>query len=178
MEPEPLHVGSWGTGAVGERIVGEVLDNIEGTVALHDRKAPGGRSNIDHIVVTPAGVWVVDTKRFPDAHVELHVEGLFRQDTRLLINKRDQTRLADRMSWQVDQVSKLTQRVRPDTTVRAALCFVDATWPLFQKRPFLVHEVAICWPTSMQEFLTRPGPLDPETIEATARLLARAFPSA
>lgn len=30
---------------------------------MHDRRIPRSRANIDHIVVTPGGVWVIDTKR-------------------------------------------------------------------------------------------------------------------
>lgn len=30
VAPEPRHIGSWGTGAVGERLVGEILDGIDG----------------------------------------------------------------------------------------------------------------------------------------------------
>jgi hypothetical protein len=33
-------------------------------VVLHDRRIPGRRSNIDHLVIARSGVWVVDTKRY------------------------------------------------------------------------------------------------------------------
>lgn len=31
-------------------------------VVLHDRRQPGSRGNIDHLVVGPSGIWVVDSK--------------------------------------------------------------------------------------------------------------------
>src|SRR5438477_561951 len=52
-------------GAAGERAVGERLDErlADGhSVVLHDRRMPGGRGNIDHLVVAPTGVYVVDAK--------------------------------------------------------------------------------------------------------------------
>jgi hypothetical protein len=32
-------------------------------VALHDRRMPCSQANIDHIVLVPSGVWVIDSKR-------------------------------------------------------------------------------------------------------------------
>ena len=31
---------------------------------MHDRRAPGARANIDHLVIGPTGVWVIDSKSF------------------------------------------------------------------------------------------------------------------
>ena len=31
---------------------------------LHDRRIPGRRSNIDHLAVSPSGIWVIDSKRY------------------------------------------------------------------------------------------------------------------
>ena len=31
---------------------------------LHDRRVPGRRLNLDHLVVMPSGVWVIDTKHY------------------------------------------------------------------------------------------------------------------
>ncbi len=36
----------------------------EGLGVLHDRRIPGSKANIDHIVVGPAGVFAIDTKRY------------------------------------------------------------------------------------------------------------------
>ena len=31
-------------------------------IVLHDRRSPGTRGNVDHLVIGPTGVWVVDSK--------------------------------------------------------------------------------------------------------------------
>jgi hypothetical protein len=31
---------------------------------LHDRAVPGSRANLDHVVIGPTGVWVVDSKAY------------------------------------------------------------------------------------------------------------------
>lgn len=44
-------------------------------MALHDRKVPGGRANIDHVAATHAAIWVIGTKRYPDKQVEFRAAG-------------------------------------------------------------------------------------------------------
>ena len=61
------HVTAWRTGADGEIRTARFLDALEGEgfVVLHDRRIPGARSaNIDHIVIGPPGIFVVETKSF------------------------------------------------------------------------------------------------------------------
>ena len=59
--------GAWAVGAEGERRVGEALTQLPpGWLVLHDRLLMPGlaESNIDHLVVGPAGVILVDTKNW------------------------------------------------------------------------------------------------------------------
>jgi hypothetical protein len=61
---EPSHVRAWSIGAHGERITEQALESLpDGHQVLHDRRIPGTRANIDHIVVGPGGVFVVESKR-------------------------------------------------------------------------------------------------------------------
>ena len=56
----------WEKGAQGEVAVARILDDLpEGWFALHDLLWPGRwRANIDHIVVGPGGLYVVDAKNW------------------------------------------------------------------------------------------------------------------
>ncbi|HET6873544.1 MAG TPA: nuclease-related domain-containing protein [Acidimicrobiales bacterium] len=178
VEPEPAHVRSWAQGVPGELRVGEVLDSVEGIAVLHDRKVRGGRANIDHIAVTPSGVWVIDTKRYPDKQVEFRdVGGWFRTDECLMVGGRDHTKLVDAMAWQVQAVTTAANGMLEDVSVRPMLCFVESTWGWFPKA-FRVRGVAVCWPLALPEILTRPGDLDAERIDSLARRLATALPPA
>src|SRR5580658_2118946 len=59
-DPDP---GRWGRGAGGEVATAQLLSRLPRRfVVLHDRHAPGSRGNLDHIVIGPSGVWVVDSK--------------------------------------------------------------------------------------------------------------------
>ncbi|HET9733374.1 MAG TPA: NERD domain-containing protein [Acidimicrobiales bacterium] len=57
---------AWQLGVEGEVATAEALEGLtqRGWAALHDRAIPGSRVNIDHLVVGPPGVVVVDSKNY------------------------------------------------------------------------------------------------------------------
>lgn len=171
LTPERQSTRAWSTGALGEERVGARLDGIasERIRVLHDRRIPDTKRNIDHIVVTPAGVWVVDTKRYKGAP-GLRVEGgLFRPRVeRLFVAGRDQTKLVDGVLGQVLDV----REVVPDAPVRGALCFVDADWPLLAAS-FQVGGIEVLWPRKLVARLTAAGPERVDVDEVAARIAAR-----
>jgi len=63
----PRHDPSrWARGAAGELATAALLEHLPGRhwVVLHDLALPGSRANVDHLVIGPTGVWVVDTKAY------------------------------------------------------------------------------------------------------------------
>ncbi len=54
----------WQRGAMGEEATGERLDALASRRwrVWHDLAVPGAKANIDHLVVGPTGVWLVDSK--------------------------------------------------------------------------------------------------------------------
>ena len=68
----------WRTGLTGERLVGALLDGLgdAGWVALHDLHWPGRKkANLDHVLVGPGGVVVIDTKNW-SAPVVVRLDGV------------------------------------------------------------------------------------------------------
>ena len=59
---------TWWTGWDAERRVGDLIEHAvveTGCAFAHDvKEALGGSGNVDHVVMTPAGVWVVETKAY------------------------------------------------------------------------------------------------------------------
>jgi hypothetical protein len=57
---------AWRRGAAGERRTARLLNPLErhGWAVLHDLAVPGSRANIDHLVVGPGGVFVIDSKHY------------------------------------------------------------------------------------------------------------------
>jgi hypothetical protein len=56
----------WARGAAGELVTAAMLESLPRRkwIVLHDLALPGSRANIDHLVIGPTGVWVVDTKAY------------------------------------------------------------------------------------------------------------------
>lgn len=59
--PDP---GRWLRAAAGEAATAQVLDDLPARrwAVWHDLRVPGSRANVDHLLLGPTGVWVVDTK--------------------------------------------------------------------------------------------------------------------
>jgi hypothetical protein len=65
FRPRPDTI-AWRRGAAGERRTARLLDPLErhGWAVLHDLAVPGSRANIDHLVIGPGGVFVIDSKHY------------------------------------------------------------------------------------------------------------------
>ncbi|MDP9442696.1 MAG: NERD domain-containing protein [Actinomycetota bacterium] len=162
LSDEPASTTAWAKGAVGERKLGAGLDGLvdAGVVALHDRRIPGSKANIDHIAVTPAGVWVIDAKRYSGQVAKRDGGGWFSTDLRLYVGRRDCTKLIGVMAKQVTAVRAALGDQWAEVPVRPVLCFVDGEWGFFS-RSFELDGVLVAWPKATRELLTRPGPYTP-----------------
>jgi hypothetical protein len=62
-DESPQHIQNWRRGAQGERKTERVLRPLErwGWTVEHDVQR-GGRANLDHVVIGPAGVFLIETK--------------------------------------------------------------------------------------------------------------------
>jgi Nuclease-related domain len=65
FRPSPDAV-AWRRGAAGERRTARLLAPLErqGWVVLHDLAIPGSRANLDHLLIGPSGVFVIDSKQY------------------------------------------------------------------------------------------------------------------
>jgi Nuclease-related domain len=65
FKPSP-EASAWRRGAAGERRTARLLGPLErhGWAVLHDLAVPGSRANIDHLVIGPGGVFVIDSKQY------------------------------------------------------------------------------------------------------------------
>src|SRR5215212_8160319 len=92
---EPQSIRAWGIGAHGEELLGKALAQVHGLVVLNDRRVNDRRGNIDHILIAPAGVFVVDAKHYEGRIDVVDRGGFFRTDLRLTIGGRDKSNLAE-----------------------------------------------------------------------------------
>lgn len=61
---ESAAAARWRRGAEGEELTAELLAPIRylGWVVLHDLRVPGSAANVDHLVIGPSRVWLIDSK--------------------------------------------------------------------------------------------------------------------
>lgn len=172
LSDEPQDTKNWAKGAEGERQLGASLDALAeaGIVVLHDRLRPGTAANIDHLAVTPSGIWVIDAKHYRGEVARRTVGGWFSRDVRLYVGWRDRTDLVRKMATQVDAVRNALAVDRAGVPVRPMLCFVNGDWPLLAG-PFELGGVLVTWPRAAVRVLRRPGPVDREDRERIAREL-------
>ncbi len=177
----PAHEWSWTTGAVGEEILGASLEKrCLGVRFLHDRQMPGSRTNIDHIAISPTGVWVIDTKRYT-GKIEV-IKPLFGKAS-LKISGNDRTKLIDGLDRQVEAVRSAMGQIRVEAPVHGCLCFVAPEGLLAHSGLPLVRTLSIrgyrlYYPRRLAKRLNTPGDLTTEQAEVIASALPHRFPPA
>jgi nuclease-like protein len=174
---DPQSTRAWERGSIGERKLAEALVDVPDIKLLHDRRVPGTRGNIDHIVVAPAGVFVVDAKFYKGLIQIRDVGGFFKTDKRLYVGKRDCSHLAENMRWQVQAVQLALQSAEVQSVpITPVLCFVEGEWPLlFPPEEYL--GVRLEGKRSIKKLLSIGQGLQPEVLAGTYRALAIAFPA-
>jgi hypothetical protein len=178
LTDDPQSTRAWATGARGEEKFAAALEGIDGLRVLHDRRVPKSRANIDHIVIAPAGVFVVDAKNYRGT-IAIRNRGWFlRPEHRLYVGRRDCSALATGLGWQVEAVTAaLTAAgVDPLPPVTPVLCFIDGEWPLFGA-PNEYAGVRLEGTGSIRKLVAALAVLDPPAIDNLSRLLAAALPA-
>ncbi len=175
---DPQSTRAWRIGAEGEEKLAAALAEVENIAVLNDRRVKGTRGNIDHILVAPAGVFVVDAKNYRGLIRVRDRGGLFRTDLRLYVGRRDCSHLAEGLRWQVEAVTRALASVGADDmpTVTPVLCFVDGEWPLF-RRPETFDGVRLEGIRSLRKLVTATEHLDAATIARLTAILAAALPA-
>lgn len=177
---DPHSTRAWGQGAGGEEKLAQAIARLgrDDVIALHDRSVPASRANIDHVVIAPSGVYVIDSKHYQGEVTVRDIGGLFRTDKRLFVGHRDCTKLAMNMSWQIEAVSNALAAAAfdPRPAIIPVLAFIDAEWPLLFP-PSEYAGVKLEGKRSILKQLTAPGPADVAQVRAIARAIAVALPA-
>jgi hypothetical protein len=170
----------WTKGAAGEYLMDLSLHNHvnEGAVILTDRQVPGTKSNIDHIVVAPSGVWIIDTKNWKG---KIQYKSPTRSSTskRLLVDGRDRTSAVEAIFNQVIPVAQIIEDKA--VPIKPALVFINGDWSdtsatrILGSRPHQHLTVWISWPKAIWKKINEPGPLDQDAVKRIGTALDTAL---
>jgi len=142
---------SWRIGAKGEAAVGRRLDRLErsGWRVLHN-VVLGGRGDVDHLLIGPAGVVVVNTKHHPRAQVKVGRDVVFvRGEPRHY--PRSSHREADRVAAALREATGRAVNVAPMLVFHGHAGRIRGWW---WRRPLGVQVVPSRW---VRSWLRLPG---------------------
>jgi Nuclease-related domain len=93
---------AWRRGAAGERRTARLLAPLErrGWAVLHDLAIPGTPANLDHLVIGPGGVLVIDSKQYR-GRLRLDGYGMVWHGRHLLVSA------LRKVLWQADQADEV-----------------------------------------------------------------------
>jgi hypothetical protein len=118
----PDHALAWRRGAKGEQETADALAKLPPSfVVLHDRKIPGSAANIDHVVIGPPGVFVVETKNYSG---RVAVRG-----GELFVAGRRHDEFVDQARREADVVAKALEQAGEVVPVTPLLCIHRAELP-------------------------------------------------
>ena len=155
-------------GDAGESRLADALAPLEddGWTLFHNRARPGG-GNIDHLLIGPRGVFVLDSKAWTGP---IRIEGEV-----LKANGRSQDRHLRSVTEQVSEVREALRRRGRRFDVNGALVFTGSDPG--PDKPRNLRGVVVCGLHSLVPALeTRPEVLAPAAVAAISADLAQAFP--
>jgi hypothetical protein len=157
-------------GATGEYLIDVGLRKNLGREAklITDRAIPGTKSKVDHIVVAPSGVWIIDTHLWR-GKIEYKTKSLTSLDYRLYVGGTDRTsKVEDIYNLVIPVAQVIADRSIP---VHAAMVFVDGDWSnaqtlrLARDKPHQHLGVWLTWPRALYKMINEAGTLDPQSID-------------
>jgi Nuclease-related domain len=160
----------WTKGAAGEYLMDLSLHKHinEGAVILTDREVPGTKSNIDHIVVAPSGVWIIDAKIWR-GKIEYKSTSMFSAERRLFVGGKDRSSAVEAIFNLVIPVAQVIGD--KSVPIKPALVFIDGEWSdastarIMTSKPYQYLTVWISWPKAILKKINEPGPLDADAIK-------------
>jgi hypothetical protein len=181
LSDDPRSTQAWRVGSVGEERLARFFERElpKSVIALHDRRIPGSRANIDHVLVAPSGVWVVDAKLYTGKVERRTLGPIWRREHAVFVGGRDRTKVINGMSRQVDAIRSAIapDPLAADVVIRPVVCFVTSDWGLFAK-PFEISGVLVTWPQKLVARIAAAGPLTATGVARIANRIGVGLPAA
>lgn len=159
----------WDKGAEGERRTAAVLSGLaaRGYVVLDDLSIPGSKANIDHVVIGPTGVTVIETKAYT-GRVTLN-------DGTLWHGKYPLRRELAAATFEADKVREIVASTGWDVLVRSVMCLHGVDVPRDPDRR--LAPIELCGPLDLLTTIdAAPARLSPAHVAHLATLIEQALP--
>jgi hypothetical protein len=118
---------AWQRGAAGERRTARLLAPLErrGWAVLHDLAIPGSAANLDHLVIGPGGVLVIDSKQYR-GRLRLDPYGMVWHGRQLLVS------VLRKVLWAADQADEVLGVADVQVAAVVAVHGASVPWGLLQ----------------------------------------------
>ena len=129
-------VRAWQFEMTGDRRLASTLASLgHAVLTLDERRVPDSDTIIDHVVIGPAGVYVIEAKLYRDPQISMHRTGggLRPTESQLMVDGKDCTDQATAMDKQVNAVRAALELCEDFqyVPVMPVLCFVDGQFAIF-----------------------------------------------
>ena len=151
----------------------------EGVIALNDRRIPGSRESIKLIAVAPAGVFVIDAKRYKGLVHTMRPGTIGNLGPHELhVGRRNCTDSVEAVRRQAETVRAMLDGAPGGSGVpiHPMLCLTRAEWGFASA--VTIGDVWIGWPRLMAGEVQAPGALDSPTVHEVSTVIADALPVA
>lgn len=139
---------------------------------LHDVRLPGATNSLDHLVVAPSGIWLIDTVHIAGRVERRDVGSRGQPDYRLLLEGADRSDLVDHLGT-LRNSRHAVARYAADIDIHRVVCVIDATWSI-SARPFQVGDVWITWPRALTDKIRSSGLVPIRTAHEIAAAISAA----
>lgn len=164
---------AWRKGAAGERRTARMLRPLvqDGYVVLHDRALPRSQANLDHLVIGPSGVVVIDTKyRHPNTKVRS-------RRGQIWIGRESSEEMVQAITYETSRVAGELRRAGAVTVPVTSLMVVHGA-RLPRWGALTVAGVTVLRAGRARGWIKRlPPRLDLHQVAATAEWVERLFPA-
>lgn len=122
---------------------------------LHDVRFPDAAHSLDHLVVAPSGIWLIDMVHIAGRVERRDVGTRGHPEYRLLLEGTDRSDLVDHLGT-LRKSRHAVARFAADIDVHRVVCLIDATWSI-SARPFQVGDVWVTWPRALTDKIRSSG---------------------
>jgi hypothetical protein len=178
--PDTVPVRRWVQRAESERRSRARLRLVEGegVIVLNDRRIPGSKRGTGLIAVSPAGVFVIDTRRYKGLVHTMRPGTIGNLGAHELhVGRRNCTHSVEAVRRQTEIVRATLDTVPPwvkEVPVHAMLCLTRAEWGFASA--VQVGDVWVGWPRLIAGEVQAPGVLDTSTVQRVSTMIADRLP--